>query len=102
MRNSLIITARILPDGSTFTVKGRDAWALDELLKTGQKGCTPINNPAPRWSAYVFNLKHNQGLNIETRHEPHYGPFAGTHGRYVLLSKVEIISQSDALPSITA
>jgi hypothetical protein len=102
MRNSLIIDARTLPDGSPFTVIGRDAWALGELVKAGSRGCTPIDNPAPRWSAYVHNLRRNQGLIIETRHEPHKGPFAGTHGRYVLLSKVEIISRSDALPSIAA
>jgi hypothetical protein len=102
MRHSLTITARIVPDGSPFTVKGRDAWALAELVKAGQAGCSPIDHPGPRWSAYVFKLKRSHRLVIETRHEPHYGPFAGTHGRYVLLSKVEIISRSDALPSIAA
>jgi hypothetical protein len=102
MSKRLTITARVLPDGKPFTVTGRDAWALAELLKSGQAGCTPIENPAPRWSAYIFNLRRNHRLIIETRHEPHKGQFAGTHGRYVLLSKVEIISRSDALPSIAA
>jgi hypothetical protein len=96
------IIARILPDGSPFTVTGRDAWALAELLKSGQKGCTPIENPGPRWSAYVFNLKHNQGLVIQTRHEAHKGQFAGWHGRYVLLSAVEIINRSDEPQALAA
>jgi hypothetical protein len=59
-------------------------------VKAGTSGCTPIDNPAPRWSAYVFNLKREHNLSIETRHEPHRGDFPGTHGRYVLLSPVEI------------
>ncbi len=70
-----------------FTVKGRDLWALLNLIEAGPKGCTPIDNPAPRWSAYAFNLR-KAGLNIETVHEPHGGAFSGTHGRYVLHSKV--------------
>jgi hypothetical protein len=76
-------------------VSGRDAWALDELITAGERGCTPIDNPGPRWSAYVFNLKHKYGLEIETHHEPHRGSFPGTHARYVLLSQVEILSRSD-------
>ena len=91
----LTVTARILPDGPSFSVKGRDAWALSELLKAGPRGCTPIDNPGPRWSGYVFNLKRDCGLSIETRHEPHRGEFPGTHARYVLLSAVEIVSRSD-------
>lgn len=102
MRNSLTITARILPDGKPFTVIGRDAWTLAELATAGQNGCTPIDNPAPRWSAYVHNLRRNQRLVIQTRHEPHKGQFAGTHGRYVLQSAVEIISRSDEPEAVAA
>ncbi|MCC1493700.1 hypothetical protein J1C49_13870 [Cognatishimia sp. F0-27] len=71
--------------GETFTiaVQGRDRWALEELRKAGTNGCTPIDNPAPRWSAYVFNLR-ELGLEIETVTEPHEGDFPGYHGRYVL------------------
>ncbi len=94
MKAPLQITARIMPDGKPFTVKGRDAWAFAQLLRAGHRGCTPIDNPAPRWSAYVFNLKRVYGLNIETRNEPHSGDFPGTHGRYILLSTVEVINHS--------
>ncbi len=48
----LKITARVLPDGLPFTIQGRDAWALSELIEAGAKGCTPIDHPGPRWSAY--------------------------------------------------
>ncbi|CAN1520894.1 hypothetical protein MCELHM10_01094 [Paracoccaceae bacterium] len=75
--------------GETFTVavKGRDEWALDRLREAGPKGCTPIDQPAPRWSAYVHNLR-GLGVPIETMTEPHGGEFAGHHGRYVLRARV--------------
>lgn len=68
----------------SITLTGRNAWALSELIHGAEKGCTPIDNPAPRWSAYVHNLRHEYGLEIETITEPHKGPFPGTHARYVL------------------
>ena len=81
---------RITPEtGEVFTIeaKGREAWALDRLLWAGPKGCTPIEQPAPRWSAYVHKLR-GLGVPIETLREPHGGEFAGHHGRYVLRAAV--------------
>lgn len=75
----------------TISVKGRVRWALEQLLKAGNLGCTPVNNPAPRWSAYVFELR-QLGVEVETIHESHGGAFAGTHARYVLRSKVFLLS----------
>lgn len=86
----LTITARIIPDGRTITVIGRDAWALRNLVDAGSVGCTPIDHPGPRWSHYVFKLR-GFGFVIETINEAHGGPFAGTHARYVLRSHVEVI-----------
>ena len=78
---------RITPEGgeSSFLifVKGREAWALQRLLEAGKRGCTPIEQPAPRWSAYIHKLR-ERGVPIETIHETHGGPYAGTHGRYVM------------------
>lgn len=71
----------------TITVSGRDRWALEQLIRAGDRGCTPIDNPAPRWSGYVFNLR-VLGVPVETVHEQHHGPFAGTHARYVLRASV--------------
>jgi hypothetical protein len=68
-------------------VTGRDRWALECLMAAGSKGCTPIDTPGPRWSGYVFNLR-QLGVAIETVTEAHDGPFAGTHARYVLRSRV--------------
>ena len=100
--NTQIIAQRIPSrhnGGTAYTVKttggdvfrvvvsGRVRWALDQLWQAGRAGCTPIDNPAPRWSAYIFDLR-DMGIEIETIHEPHAGEFAGTHGRYVLRADV--------------
>jgi hypothetical protein len=69
---------------------GREAWALGELVKAGPVGVTPIDNPGPRWSGYVFKLR-KAGLSIATVTEPHGGPFAGTHARYVLTSPCALL-----------
>lgn len=76
-------------DGATIRIitKGRDRWALDCLRLAGPKGCTPIDHPGPRWSAYVFKLR-NAGVEIETITEAHKGDFPGHHARYVLTSTV--------------
>lgn len=74
----------------SIAIMGRDRWALESLIGAGDKGCTPIDHPGPRWSAYVFNLR-GLGVLIDTNHEGHGGPFKGTHARYVLRSEVVAI-----------
>lgn len=69
-------------------VTGREAWALERLAAAGPTGCTPITEPAPRWSAYIYRLR-GRGLPIETIREPHGGTFPGHHARYVLHARVE-------------
>lgn len=56
-------------------------------MAAGPKGCTPISNPAPRWAAYIHNLR-ALGVAIDTIAEKHGGPFAGHHAKYVLASNV--------------
>ncbi|WP_297538318.1 hypothetical protein [Roseovarius sp.] len=70
-------------------VSGRERWALEQLRKAGNKGCTLIDNPAPRWAAYVHDLR-AMGVEIETVTEPHEGDFPGHHARYVLRSGVSL------------
>lgn len=77
------------PDRQTVLLKGRDAWALQLLALRGERGCTPIDTPGPRWSAYVFNLR-RMGFDIETVTEKHGKPYPGTHARYVLHDAVTI------------
>lgn len=76
-------------EGERFTIhlSGRLKWALDMLTAAGPIGCAPIDQPAPRWSAYVHSLR-EMGIKIETLWEGHGGKYPGRHGRYVLRSKV--------------
>lgn len=85
------IRVRKLPDGVPQTIIGRDAWCLEQLLDAGEKGCTPIDRPAPRWSHYVWKLRTKHGIIVETIDEAHGGTYAGHHARYVLRSEVEIL-----------
>lgn len=78
-------------DDRILTLKGRFAWCLRELHRAGERGCTPIERPAPRWSHYVWRLRHNWHFAIETITEAHTGPYAGHHARYVLRTPVEIL-----------
>lgn len=73
------------PDGTKLkiSVSGRVRWALQELARAGKRGCTPIDTPGPRWSAYVHILR-SLGVPIKTVREQHGGPFKGAHARYVL------------------
>lgn len=87
----LILSATIHnPAGNVVVIeKGRRAWALLHLLNAGSKGCTPIDNPGPRWSGYVHRLRGN-GFVIETINEDHAGSFSGHHARYRLHSDVAV------------
>jgi hypothetical protein len=87
-------TIRALPEGGEQSFDGRAAWALAALISAGEKGCTPIDHPGRRWSAYVHKLR-CAGLSIETFEERHAGPYAGRHARYVLQSRVEVVSALD-------
>ncbi len=89
MSKTVFVTFPRDPKRPGVRLSGRDAWALVKLAEAGPQGVTPIDTPGPRWSAYVFNLK-RLGFNIETRHEPHGPPFAGSHARYVLHETVSI------------
>lgn len=91
MTKRIITTARVLPDGQPFKLIGRYGWALKNLVAAGKRGCTPIDHPGPRWSAYIYRLRKNYGLVIETVNEAHDGPFPGSHARYLLHTEVEII-----------
>lgn len=74
----------------TIELGGRLRWALEQLMKAGAKGVTPLENPALRWAAYVHRLR-ELGIDIETKTERHAKPFAGNHARYVLRSQVRAV-----------
>jgi hypothetical protein len=85
------------PEGSARTIEaiGRTAWALGELIAAGPDGCTPIDNPAPRWSSYVHKLR-RMGLNVATLTEGHGGDYHGSHARYVLKQRIELVDGEPA------
>ncbi len=83
------ITIR-MPSGACQTFTGREAWTLRHLIEAGSRGVTTIDQPAPRWSHYIFKLR-KAGLVITTDYEPHTGPFPGTHGRYRLKTPVTVV-----------
>ena len=83
------ITIRRYDNGETLNFQGRAAWALAELATAGSEGCTPIDRPAPRWSHYVWLLR-KAGLDVETHHEGHGGPYSGHHARYVLKTPIHV------------
>lgn len=85
------LTAKIETGDSPITLNltGRIAWTLCELVKAGDKGITPLHNPAPRVSHYVMCLR-RKGVAIDTDMQPHGGAFPGAHGVYRLRSAVTI------------
>ncbi len=79
-----------LEGGRDLVLKGRVAWTAHALLCAGERGITPIERPAPRWSDYVFKLR-GEGLDIETVDERHGGTYKGVHARYVWHTPVQVV-----------
>ncbi|SFD00589.1 winged helix domain-containing protein [Devosia psychrophila] len=74
----------------TIKLSGRVLWALLSLMREGERGCTPITRPAPRWSHYIHQLRTVYNINVETINEGHEGVFSGTHARYVLRDQTSL------------
>jgi hypothetical protein len=90
---SMMIHVRISDaDSPAIILRGRNAWALIMLVSAGERGCTYLDTPAPRWAVYIYNLR-ALGFDIEKITEAHRGPFPGPHARYVLRSSVIIVEQ---------
>lgn len=81
--------------GAIRRYEGRVAWALRALIVAGERGCTPIDQPGPRWAHYVFCLRRD-GIDVETIHERHGGPFPGTHARYILRTPLTVVETAAA------
>lgn len=73
----------------TFELKGRLGWTAYQLAQAGAQGVTPIERPAPRWSAYVHDLR-SMGLPIETKLVAHKGRYPGQHARYALACDITL------------
>src|ERR1044071_8900120 len=77
------------------TIIGRDAWMLAKLVEAGSKGCTTLEQPAPRTSHYIWKLRHTYGIAIASIEEEHGGAYAGRHVRYILQHRVEFADESE-------
>lgn len=90
----------VLPHGGgkqrRIKLIGRFAWTLRQLIEAGRKGITSLERPAPRLSHYIYILRRDHGLAIETRPEQHDGPYPGRHGRYILLDNAVPVALSGA------
>lgn len=91
--NNLRVTFKT-SDSVEHAVRGRQAQAICWLYERQGRGVTSqeMSSWALRLSAYVFILKHEHNVNIRTDREPHKG---GSHGRYVLVSQVDILKVED-------
>jgi len=77
MTRAVALTIRVRigdDDGPVVAVRGREAWALMALIAAGERGCTPIDHPGPRWSSYVYDLR-KLSVVIETIRVRHGGDF---------------------------
>lgn len=90
-----LVVAYERADGTRATAIGRYGDTLRALVVAGEKGVTPLERPAPRWSHYVHILRREHKLAIETVTECHGGDFPGTQGRYVLREEIKLVSFSD-------
>jgi hypothetical protein len=92
MHSSDVVELHVQRDDTRefLRLRGREAWTLASLLEAGEGGLTPLERPAPRWSAYVHTLR-KRGLAIDTVEEHHAGPYPGAHGRYVLRTPLTVL-----------
>lgn len=75
------------PETILIILYGRDRWALECLIVAGDRGCTPIELPAPRWSTFIRHLRAS-GLKIDRLVEAQMNGNRGRRVRYVLRSHV--------------
>lgn len=87
------LTVRIEPDGRLIHLDGREAWACRKLIEAGRRGCTPLDTPGPRWSAYIHALRTEFGIIIETEHVSHFGDYPGHHAKYIVRSDLTIVEE---------
>ncbi|WP_376775244.1 winged helix domain-containing protein [Aminobacter aminovorans] len=100
-RGQFQITAAIFPGDPDHerrvVVPGRPGWALNELVKAGERGFSAVDFPAGiRLAHFVYVLRREYELQIETKHEAHGGPFPGSHARYRLVTPAVILGEAQA------
>ena len=89
-QTATIIVKTEKPEGQkTYAIKGRPAQTLLCLYKAGKQGVTAeeLSSWALRLASYIFKLKNNYGIEIQTTREPNSNGI-GYHGRYRLLTQI--------------
>jgi hypothetical protein len=86
---TVLFTVYVSGQEKQYLVSGRTAQTLYALVQAGKQGITAleVNSWAYRLASYIYDLRHDYGLDITTAAEPHHG---GTHARYHLITPVEI------------
>jgi len=86
---TLLFTVYANKEMKQYLVSGRTAQTLYALVEAGKRGITAleVNSWAYRLASYIYDLRHDYGLDISTTAEPHEG---GKHARYHLITPVEI------------
>ena len=88
-QHNLLFTVYVDGQEKQYFVSGRTAQTLYALVYAGKHGITAleVNSWAYRLACYIYDLRHDYGLDISTTPEPHHG---GKHARYHLITPVEI------------
>ena len=94
MNARLKLEFRNLSTGSVHEVEGQEARCLRALHEAGSQGVTSleISTWALRTSHYVYKLR-KLGLAIDMEREKHGGVAPGHHGRYRLLTGIQILTE---------
>ena len=89
-KESLKLEVRALSPAGPFLVVGQVAKALLALVEAKARGRTALEvaSWAYRFGAYIWTLRHEHGLAIETEREDHEN---GWHARYVLRTPVTVL-----------
>ena len=92
MRGSDVVEVHFRSAGGREEVCcARFAQTLFALVEIGEGGVSSLACQGIRLGHYVFILRREHGVKIETGREAHGGVCPGTHARYPLASTVEIL-----------
>ncbi len=101
MKRTLTIHSGHEPPRAVVVTGKRPNWLIDVLRAAGSHGTTAIRHPGVRVADAVFKLR-KLGINIVTETERHDGDFAGTHAKYRLLDRLELVPPFPVIDAASA
>jgi|CXWL01.1.fsa_nt_gi hypothetical protein len=89
-QSTILFTAYVNGEPKQYLARGRVAQTLHCLVAAGSEGITAleVNSWAFRLASYIYDLRHDYELDIQTKPELHEG---GSHARYFLITPVEVM-----------